>query len=448
MTDHVPATLHFSNISYSLPTGKSILSHVTGTVRPGELLAIMGASGAGKSTLLDILARKAKTGRVTGDMYVNGREMNDEAIFRRVVGYVDQEDTLLSTLTVYEAVLFSALLRLPREMSRQAKVFRTLETMNELGILDIKDARIGESGKRSISGGEKRRVSIACELVTGPSVLFLDEPTSGQSIPTPRSPLLTDAGLDSYNAYNVIDSLKTLAKTYNRTVIFTIHQPQSNIVALFDRLVLLAKGQLVYSGEASKAQAHFERAGHACPPGYNIADYLIDLSVDAAGDHRGSRPAAKVNGHVSPAPSTSRADPEIGFAAHPVESEAEEEGPKQKVVGEIKRKAHQLLGAFTTATSASGSTTPDSGQIPEKLASLVLACRASDDSKIVEAEISRIQSGQTPAGALADGRDVGEETELLRGYKKASYWTQFKLLSGRAFKNLYRCAKRTASDAR
>ena len=180
MADHVPATLHFSNISYTLPSGQYILAHITGTVRPGELLAIMGASGAGKSTLLDILARKAKTGRMTGDMYVNGRQITDEAIFRRVVGYVDQEDTLLSTLTVYEAVLFSAMMRLPQEMSRQAKVFRTLETMNELGILGIKDARIGESGKRSISGGEKRRVSIACELVTGPSVLFLDEPTSGE----------------------------------------------------------------------------------------------------------------------------------------------------------------------------------------------------------------------------------------------------------------------------
>jgi ABC-type lipoprotein export system ATPase subunit len=180
MADHVPATLHFNNISYRLPSGKSVLSHVTGTVRPGELLAIMGASGAGKSTLLDILARKAKTGQVTGDMYINGREVPDEEIFRRVVGYVDQEDTLLSTLTVYEAVLYSALLRLPREMSHQAKVYRTLETMNELGILGIKDSRIGESGKRSISGGEKRRVSIACELVTGPSILFLDEPTSGK----------------------------------------------------------------------------------------------------------------------------------------------------------------------------------------------------------------------------------------------------------------------------
>lgn len=431
MVDHVPATLHFSNLSYTLPNGKQVLSHVTGTVRPGELLAIMGASGAGKSTLLDILARKAKTGVVSGDMYINGREIPDEATFRRVVGYVDQEDTLLSTLTVYEAVLYSALLRLPREMSYEAKVFRTLETMQELGILGIKDSRIGESGKRSISGGEKRRVSIACELVTGPSILFLDEPTSG---------------LDSYNAYNVIDSLKTLSKQYNRTVIFTIHQPQSNIVALFDRLLLLGKGHLVYSGETGRAQQHFEKLGHHCPPGYNIADYLIDVTVEASGDHRASKGKA-VNGHLAPV--RPGVDPEYGFESRDrsvIHSDADsisEDGSNtatklQSLTGEIKRKAHQLLGAFTTSTglSNSGTATPQQDQIPEKLASLVLASRASDDAKIVEAEISRIQSGQTPGGLEA--RDVGAETELLRGYKKASLWTQFKLLSGRAFKNLYR----------
>lgn len=159
-------------------------------------MAIMGASGAGKSTFLDILARKRKRGIVSGQTLVNGREVAD-ADFKKVMGFVDQEDTLMSTLTVYETVLYSALLRLPREMSLEAKKFRTLETMNELGILGIKDARIGSKGifrlcaqvvvftkeshpgRRSISGGEKRRVSIACELVTSPSILFLDEPTSG-----------------------------------------------------------------------------------------------------------------------------------------------------------------------------------------------------------------------------------------------------------------------------
>lgn len=142
-------------------------------------MAVIGASGAGKSTLLDLLARKSKTGSVTGEILVNGKKVGDSE-YRRVVGFVDQEDTLMGTLTVYETVLYSALLRLPRDMSLEDKKMRTLETMHELGILGIRDSRIGESGQRSISGGEKRRVSIACELVTSPSILFLDEPTSGE----------------------------------------------------------------------------------------------------------------------------------------------------------------------------------------------------------------------------------------------------------------------------
>lgn len=433
MSDHVPATLHFSNISYSLPSGKELLSHVTGTTRPGEIMAIMGASGAGKSTLLDILGRRAKTGIVSGEVYVNGRTL-DASTFRRVVGFVDQEDTLLPTLTVYESVLYSALLRLPRDMSYDAKVYRTLETMEELGILGIKDSRIGESGKRSISGGEKRRVSIACELVTGPSILFLDEPTSG---------------LDSYNAYNVIESLKTLAKDYNRTVIFTIHQPQSNIVALFDRLLLLTRGQMVYSDDASKAQEHFESIGHPCPPGFNIADFLIDLTVEAAGDHRkGGSTSGMASGIVSgtdtparPSTSTPRngpSDAEAGFSSHSRREHLqvlEEENPVEAVTLGIKKKASRLLGLFS-----SGTATPNDGTyaIPEQVASLVLACRASDGAKITEAEISRIEIGESADGIPNDQRDVSEEIALLRGYDKATFWTQLRLLSGRAFKNLYR----------
>lgn len=255
-------------------------------------------------------------------------------------------------------------------------------------------------------------------------------------------------GLDSYNAYNVIESLKTLAKQYNRTVIFTIHQPQSNIVALFDRLILLGKGQLVYSGETSQAQRHFEKAGYSCPQGYNIADYLIDVTVEASGDHRTSN-RTKTNGHIAPvqpnggsrhslhADDTSDDDDDSTSTARQGPRRPQPEG----VVDGIKKKAHQLLGAFSTnGADHTGTSTPDDQRIPEKLANLVLACRASDGAKIVEAEINRIQSGQTPGGA--DGfdvtRDITQETELLRGYKKASYWTQFTLLSQRAFKNLYR----------
>lgn len=139
------------------------------------------------------------------------------------------------------------------------------------------------SGHRSISGGEKRRVSIACELVTSPSILFLDEPTSGKLLFPQvylRHPLMTNfAGLDAYNAYNVIESLVSLARNYNRTVVFTIHQPRSNIVALFDQLVLLAQGRLVYAGEFTKCQLYFDSIGQHCPPGFNIADYLSALHI-------------------------------------------------------------------------------------------------------------------------------------------------------------------------
>ena len=101
-------------------------------------------------------------------------------------------------------------------------------------------------------------MSIACELVTSPSILFLDEPTSG---------------LDAYNALSVMDSLVTLARDYNRTVVFTIHQPRSNIVSLFDKLILLAHGKLIYSGDTTKCYDYLQSINHPCPPGFNIADF-------------------------------------------------------------------------------------------------------------------------------------------------------------------------------
>ena len=170
LREHVPATLHFSDISYKIGD-KVILENVSGSVKPGQIMAIMGASGAGKSTFLDILARRNKRGTVSGTTLVNGKQISN-AEFKRVIGYVDQEETLMSTLTVYETVLYSALLRLPREMSLDAKKLRTLETLEELGILNIKDSRIGDSDRRGISGGERRRTAIACELCTQPSILM------------------------------------------------------------------------------------------------------------------------------------------------------------------------------------------------------------------------------------------------------------------------------------
>lgn len=179
LAEHRPAALYWDNVSYHL-NGKEILTGIQGACTPGQITAIMGASGAGKTTFLDILARKNKRGTVQGNFYVNGEKIDDHD-FKTMTGFVDQEDTMLPTLTVHETILTSALLRLPRDMSRAAKEQKVLEVEKQLGIYHIKDQLIGsEEGKgRGISGGEKRRVGIACELVTSPSILFLDEPTSG-----------------------------------------------------------------------------------------------------------------------------------------------------------------------------------------------------------------------------------------------------------------------------
>ncbi|KAH7921598.1 hypothetical protein BV22DRAFT_1132146 [Leucogyrophana mollusca] len=421
MTDHVPASLHFSNISYTL-SGRPILSSISGSVKPGQVMAIMGASGAGKSTFLDILARKRKRGVVSGTTLVNGREVAD-GDFKKVMGFVDQEDTLMGTLTVYETVLYSALLRLPREMSYEAKKFRTLETMNELGIIGIKDSRIGDSGRRSISGGEKRRVSIACELVTSPSILFLDEPTSG---------------LDAYNAFNVVDSLVTLARDYNRTVVFTIHQPRSNIVALFDQLIVLAQGKLVYSGEFGKCQDYFASIGQPCPPGFNIADYLIDLTVNA-----GLEPRSPESSSADAVSST--ADDNIGDEERGLGTSVRSNGRSSTAIEEetelrtrrrasfsssIRRKTSQLLDAVRTSQ-------PGESPLPPKLASLVDAYVASDVAREIRNETEEVARAQHVSGE-GELRDVAVESTLLRGRRRASWGTQFRILSGRAFKNLYR----------
>ena len=283
MADHKPASLQFQDVSYHL-TGKQILAGVQGIAKPGQIMAIMGASGAGKTTFLDILARKNKRGVTEGQFYVNGEKVIDSE-YRSVTGFVDQDDTMLPTLTVHETILTSALLRLPRDMGMPAKEQKVYEVEKQLGIYHIRDQLIGsEEGKgRGISGGEKRRVGIACELVTSPSILFLDEPTSG---------------LDAFNAFNVVECLVNLAKSYNRTVIFTIHQPRSNIVALFDQLVLLAKGRVVFSGPFSACQSYFDNIGYSCPPGFNIADYLVDLTMHAGSDTlpRDEPPGFEVDG--------------------------------------------------------------------------------------------------------------------------------------------------------
>lgn len=365
MSEHTPVDLVFDRIGYTLPnattSSKPILVNTTGRVRSGEVLAILGPSGAGKTTLLDILASRTKTGQVTGSLYVNGKQVPREE-YARLIGYVDQEDTMIPTLTVYETILYSALLRLPRSMSKAAKKFRVMEVMQELNIDGIKDSRIGQPGSRSISGGERRRVSIACELVTSPSVLFLDEPTSG---------------LDAYNAFNVVESLVSLAQNYKRTIVFTIHQPRSNIITLFDHIVLLAKGHTIYAGPETQTQDYFSQIGYTCPPGFNIGDYAIDLTMGAI------QHDTQVNIVVQETPQSNAADD--GLTPH----------------------LRHLAQAYDDSTLAA--------ELREEIA------RSIQDTS----------SGSSSAVLSGD-------TAIISTHKKPTLMTQFRILSDRTFKNLYR----------
>jgi ABC-type multidrug transport system ATPase subunit/ABC-type multidrug transport system permease subunit len=461
MADHKPASLYFQNVCYNL-NGKDILTGIQGMAHPGELTAIMGASGAGKTTFLDILARKNKRGQVSGEFYVNGEKVSDTD-YKNATGFVDQEDTMLPTLTVHETILTSALLRLPRDMTRASKEQRVFEVEKQLGIYHIRDSLIGsEEGKgRGISGGEKRRVSIACELVTSPSILFLDEPTSG---------------LDAYNAYNVIECLVTLAKTYKRTVIFTIHQPRSNIVALFDRLVLLAQGKTVYSGPLHQCQDYFDQIGYSCPPGFNIADYLVDLTMHASST-TSFDDGTLATDVASVGPSSTRAVKSIASISGSVGDDSTIEAPSASRPKSRRRdsvRVRQERELYTRRkqpvdTAASSDAGDEYGayklqQTPHRvpphnqdehddlppaaptgtdLDILVQSYIQSDIAGNTHDEIQQAittavnSNGQNANGYTVDGPNINLGA-MGRGYARIGYWRQFALLSQRTWRNLYR----------
>ncbi|KAG0328204.1 hypothetical protein BGZ99_005870 [Dissophora globulifera] len=243
---------------------RALLSNISAKASPGRVLAIMGPSGSGKTTLLDLLAdRQARNvGKLQGEILLNDVTVKEYgSIRKRLVGYVTQEDDFIETLTVLETLTFAAKMRLPRSMSNSDKLARVHAVMQELNLTHIKDTKVGGAIIRGISGGEKRRVTIGIELLSSPSVLLLDEPTSG---------------LSSTDALNVANAIKELARL-GRTVILTVHQPRSDIYELFDDLLLLSQGKVVYFGKAQTAAAYFEGLGHECPVGWNVADYFLDL---------------------------------------------------------------------------------------------------------------------------------------------------------------------------
>eukprot|EP00658_Telonema_sp_P-2_P061738 TRINITY_DN5040_c0_g1_i12.p1 TRINITY_DN5040_c0_g1~~TRINITY_DN5040_c0_g1_i12.p1 ORF type:complete len:610 (+),score=130.43 TRINITY_DN5040_c0_g1_i12:203-2032(+) len=271
-------TLEWKGACFQVPS-RQILKGITGAVEPGRLLSIMGPSGAGKSTMLNLLAGRLPRDGVSGSIRVNGREI-DPVDFRSQVAYVMQEDALFATQTPREALEFSAALRLPKSISRAERSDLVDDMLVELGLVKCADTFVGSVRLRGISGGEKKRTAIGIELISQPQILFLDEPTSG---------------LDSFAAYNVVKLLRQLAQC-GVTIVCTIHQPSSEVFALFDDVMLLADGQLVYHGTCSRMLPYFAHHGWECKPNYNPADFVMFLMQE---DSRGDGSPESVTAHAA-----------------------------------------------------------------------------------------------------------------------------------------------------
>ncbi|MCJ1307995.1 hypothetical protein MMC25_001645 [Agyrium rufum] len=269
--------LDFDNLGYSVD-GKSILQNISGTVKPGSLLAVMGPSGAGKLTFVRVLLGKVKN--TLGTVLVNGnpRPLSD---FKKVIGYVPQDDVVLPELTVEENLLYSARVRLPTTW-KSAEIHEHVDKV--IACLDLSDVRnsiVGDSINPVISGGQRKRVSIGLELAAAPLALVLDELTSG---------------LDSTSALAIIKTLKALCHL-GVTVICILHQPRVEIFESLDHLLLLSRGREVYFDQADKCMAYFRDIGFEAPPHYNPGDVIMDI-VSSHGQKYSTNPQASIRDSI------------------------------------------------------------------------------------------------------------------------------------------------------
>lgn len=245
-------------------SSKSILNKVSGSMTSGNSLAILGSSGAGKTTLLNYLSRKIESNEyiTSGQVTLNGTEVVSED-FSAITSYVMQDDILHSCMTPREILLFTANLKL-KGKDREFIEKRVAELFKILKIEKCQSTRIGDNLVRGISGGERKRVSIAVELLSDSPILFLDEPTTG---------------LDSYNAFETLKALNLMAKEKNKIVIFTIHQPASEIFELLSKICVLSLGKTVFCGDKDKLQDYYTRIKLPIPLNYNPFEHIIETTT-------------------------------------------------------------------------------------------------------------------------------------------------------------------------
>jgi len=238
---------------------KTILNDVSGMASPGEILALMGPSGSGKTSLIDVLAGRSEY--QSGEISIDGEIVTAKVMkkLKKRIAYVKQSDLFFGHLTVRDQLTYTALLRLPSTVPKSRKLTEVDRIIHRLRLQKCADSPIF-----MISGGERKRVNIGTELLTDPAVIMLDEPTSG---------------LDSTSAVALMKILETLAFNEGKTIITSIHQPSSAVFFSFNKLMLLADGNVVYYGTPQNSLSYVSQLNFACPGGYNAADHWMDLLV-------------------------------------------------------------------------------------------------------------------------------------------------------------------------
>jgi len=240
---------------------KHILRDLNGKLQAPAMVAVLGPSGGGKTTFIRTVSGHADHSayNIRGSVVVDGQPLTPK--LAREFGYVLQHEKLHPNLTVWEALMFSALLGLPRTLSYQQKKQRVKQVLRAIGLLKVKNSMIGDT-EEGLSGGERRRLAIGIELLKNSKILFLDEPTSG---------------LDAHSAYYVMELLRELAMD-NRLVITSIHQPREEIFQMFTHVMLFYEGRMLFFGSQQQLQAFFTLHGLVVPKGMSSADFMVDLA--------------------------------------------------------------------------------------------------------------------------------------------------------------------------
>lgn len=273
--------ISFKDLTLTLKAKKKhLLRCVTGKIRPGRITSVMGPSGAGKTTLLSAIAGKAIGCNVTGSILINGKHESIHS-YKKIIGFVPQDDIVHGNLTVEENLWFSAKCRLSVDLLKPDRVLVLERVIESLGLQTVRNSLVGTVEKRGISGGQRKRVNVGLEMVMEPSLLLLDEPTSG---------------LDSASSQQLLRALRREALE-GVNICMVVHQPSYGLFKMFDDLILLAKGGLtVYHGPVKKVEDYFAAFGINIPDRVNPPDHYIDILEGIVEPGKG----AKVNYKVLP----------------------------------------------------------------------------------------------------------------------------------------------------